>query len=193
MSEEEKKDLPAEIQARLEKLNIGDVDWARGLSPEEILYLLNRCPFLQIVSTGNAEPLPEPKFITAKSGWTIHHYGDAMSSSPGELLFKSSDFRKLFETEDETIANPGKGTLVKQAYDTAAEMVKLAQEFHWQGIKIVDGHPLMMWAAWMQATDDAFSLEGYDPEEKDIEKRERVKRSDVEDQLQIDINKLSRK
>ncbi len=45
-------------------------------------------PFLQILST---EPeFPEvivPKFYTAISGWDIHYYGAAMSSSPGKYLF----------------------------------------------------------------------------------------------------------
>ncbi len=175
-------ELSAELQEALKKLNLNDTDWARALSPEEILYLLSQCPFLQIVSTGEVQALEEPEFITAKSGWKIHYYGNAMSSSPGELLFKSSDFRQDDGGES---GKSGRGTIVKQAFDTAADMIAFAQKRGWRGVHIVDGHPLMVWAAWMQAQDDAYSITGYTPDEKEIKKRERLKRSEIEDLLRV--------
>jgi hypothetical protein len=183
-----------DIQQSLEKLNLQHTDWARELTAEDILYLLDHCPFLQIVSTGESTLLPEPEFITAKSGWVIHHYGDAMSSSPGELLFAGGDFRLLLDDGDSDggMINPGKGTLIKQAFDTAADMIRLAQTLKWRGVQIVDGHPLMQWAAWMQAEDDAYPITGFEPTEKDRQKRERVKRSDVEDQVLLKQSTLRR-
>ncbi|AAO91248.1 CBU_1754 family Dot/Icm T4SS effector [Coxiella burnetii] len=198
MVDDEKREVSEEIEEALKKLHLDDVDWARALSPHEILYLLDRCPFLQIVSTNEIEAFSETKFITAQSGWTIHHYGEAMSSSPGPLLFQGGDYRILGDDDEGddgeggTIVNPGKGTIVKQAFTTAAEMIALAQKSGWRGVRIIDGHPLMQWAAWMQATDDAFHLEGYEPDEKARKKRERVKRSEVEDQLKINVKPTRR-
>ena len=183
--------LPEDIEASLEKLNLQDIDALRSLSPEEIIYLFDHCPFLQLVSTGNAAPLDTPTLITAASGWTIHHYGDAMSSSPGSLLFAGGQFRILLDDDDDDggsgIINPDKGTIVKQTFDTAAEMIALAQQFGWAGVKLIDGHPLMLWAAWMKASDEAYPLEGYEPTKKDRKKRERIKRSDIEDLAQMKI------
>lgn len=45
----------------------------------------------------------------------------------------------------------------------------------------------MQWAAWMQASDDEFLLEGYEPNEKARQKYERVKRLKVQDNLQHNI------
>ncbi|WP_306686724.1 hypothetical protein [Candidatus Coxiella mudrowiae] len=47
--------------------------------------------------------------------------------------------------------------------------------------------PLMQWAAWMQASDDEFFLEGYEPNEKARQKRERAKRLKIQDNLQYNI------
>ncbi len=118
-----------------------------------------------------------------------------MSSSPGQLLFAGGDFRLLLEDEDGSdggIINPGKGTLVKQAFDTAAEMIRLAQQFQWRGVEIVDGHPLMQWAAWMQTEDDAYPMTGFNPTDKGSTKRERVKRSVIEDQVLSERRTLRR-
>ena len=80
-------DIPDDVKAIADKLNI-DINLFRDISPEEIQYLLDLCPFLQIVDTvlhyvGDDQP-PEVQFIKARTGWTILDYGDAMSSSPGK-------------------------------------------------------------------------------------------------------------
>lgn len=186
--------IEARDQETLEKLGLGEIDWNRPVTPEEIQYLLAHWPFLQMVSTGGTPSLDEPQFYTAKSNWVIHLYGDAMSSSPGELLIGGGDYRVLLgeaETAGELI-NPGKGTIWKQAFDTAQKMIELAQQkFQWPGVNIVDGHPVMKWAAWMKAMDDGFPFEGYQPSENDYAKRERIKRSEVEDQLVLKPDSFS--
>ena len=187
-NDENNPDASKEIEASLKKLNVEDVDILRSLTPEEILYLLDHCPFLQMIALGDQLPSEAPEFITARSGWVIHNYGDAMSSSPGKLLFAGGDFRTLLNDEDDGGAtNSGKGTLVKQAFDTAAEMIEIAKKLGWAGAQLIDGHPLMMWAAWMKASDEHFGIEGYQPTEKDQKKRERVKRSEIEDLMQTDF------
>ena len=75
--------------------------------------------------------------------------------------------------EGGTMVNPGKGTIVKQMFDTATEMVKIAIK-KWPGIEIIDGTNLMKWAAWLAAKEKNYTLEGFDPEEEDIKKYERV-------------------
>jgi len=185
-------DLSKEVEASLKKLHIKDVDILKPLRPEELLYLLDHCPFLQLIARGDSLPLENPEFITARSGWAIHNYGDAMSSSPGELLFAGGDFRISLnddagDNSESGPINTGKGTIVKQAFDTAAEMIEFAKKLGWAGAQLIDGHPLMAWAAWMKASDEHFSLEGYEPTEKDLKKRERVKRSEIQDLMQTDF------
>lgn len=170
-----------EVQKALKELGI-NINWKRGFDLSEFLYLLDRCPFLQIVDTNphDEAALTPLKLITAKSGWKIHQYGDAMSSSPGLLLFGGGDFRinpdKKKDEEGGGIINPGKGTIINQAVVTALEMVELAHQLGWAGIKIVDGHQLMVWAAWMQAMDLGMDLTGYSPSAQDFVKRNRIKR-----------------
>ncbi|WP_423063397.1 hypothetical protein [Candidiatus Paracoxiella cheracis] len=189
MTDDHKEPLSDDIQEALKKLNLEDVDFLRPLTPDDVLYVLSRCPFLQMVSLGDSEPLPDVELITAKSNWIIHHYGDAMSSSPGKYLFQGGDFRlKLKDNDDDDggdgdggIVNPGKGTIWKQAFDTAQEMMALAQKLGWTRVKIVDGHPIMQWAAWMYAQDEKMHLEGYEPDQEAHDKRRRFKRTDVEE------------
>lgn len=151
-----------------------------NVTPQDILYLVKRMQFLQIVeSTGAKKPTEEPEFLTAPSGWTIHHYGDAMCTSPGKLLFSNGYFPFHTKDDDEggesgTLLNPGKGTMIKQAFDSAFEMVRLAKEFGWGGILIVDGHPDMQRAAWIEAVRIGIRLEGYYPDIEAEKKRRRI-------------------
>lgn len=60
----------------------------RPVIPEDIWYLVERMPFLQLV---NIEPPETPKstfkLVQSHTGWNIHLYGDvAMSASPGQQL-----------------------------------------------------------------------------------------------------------
>jgi hypothetical protein len=193
MADDHKELISEEIKQTLNKLNLKDVDLLRPLTPEDILYLLNHYPFLQIVRIGGSVPLPDVELITAKTNWVIQHYGDAMSSSLGRFLFRGGNFRLLLKDEerdgrdDGDIINPGKGTICKQAFDTAQEMMALAKKLGWAGVKIVDGHPMMQWAAWMYAQDEDMNLEGYQPDKKARDKRDRIKRSGLEDMAQLEI------
>lgn len=174
MNEESEKkntaeNLETEARQALRELGIENIDWKRRITAAEVLYLLDQCPFLQITDTALAvateiQPL---KLIEAKSGWKIHDYGNALSSSPGELLFGKQ--------KDDDEGGGGAGTIVNQAVITAFEMVELAKQHGWTGIQLVDGHPLMAWAAWMQALDSGLEIEGYTPTANDHSKRRRIK------------------
>ncbi len=179
-------DFDQELENSLHKLGVNNVNLQRQISPEEIIYLLDRCPFLQIIAT-NAKVLASHsslQLVSAKSGWKIQNYFHAMNSSPGMLLFGGGDFRFRFPEEQDkdgstggTVINPGKGTIYNQAIMTANEMVALALQQGWHGIKVVDGHPLMILGAWMEASDLGMGFEGYTPSEQDLAKRRRIKRS----------------
>lgn len=126
----------------------------------DVEYLERRYAFLQMANLKErANKLTDPQVISASSGWKIHDYGDVLSTSPGEYLFNGV---------------LGKGTIVQQIVDTASEMVALAKQRRWPLISIVDGEPLMQWAAWMAAQDDGVDLEGYEPSQEGREKRSRV-------------------
>ena len=69
--------------------------------------------------------------IKAEStNWNIIDYGDAMGASPGYYVFSSGYFRMSKEDgeDDEeggSMVNPGKGTIINQAFLTAQEMVQI--------------------------------------------------------------------
>lgn len=185
MSEPEKILTDAETQA------LKDAEWLKTLQrlgmqeptieevrPSDISYLAERWQFLQVVeSTGNQVRLENPELITAKSGWTIVNYGDAMATSPGKWIFRGGYWQiSLNEDDDDDggIVNPGKGTIHKQAFDSAAEMIQLAQQFEWGGVQIVDGHPNMQEAAWVEACRIGVRMDGFVADVKAEIKRRRI-------------------
>lgn len=178
--------LSQEVTDNLKQLGLAVPVWDREITHAEIQYFIDRWPYLQILSTNKLEPLDEVQYVTAKSNWTIINYGDALTSSPGKFLFGGGDFRIMLNRDDDDggggdIVNPGKGTIWRQAFDTVGDMIQLAKQLGWEGVHIIDGHPLMKWAAWMKAVEDGMSLSGFSPTERDIARRERVRRSEVED------------
>lgn len=179
----ETQDIEQLVQQASDKLHI-DIDWARSIKPEELRYLLDRCPFLQIVNTEITLQEKETQFHDAKSGWIIHDYGDALSSSLGQYLISGGDFQIYFgpeKTSKETkIINPGKGTLHKQAWDTAVQMIEIAREQGWRGIRIIDGHPLMKRAAWITVSEMGLMIEDFEPSEHDELVRSLVERPAAE-------------
>lgn len=158
---------------REEGLPALDIDWNKPVRHQDLLYLLNKYPFLQIVNTEpDLSTSSKVNLVTTPNGWVIHDYGDAMSSSPGRSLFGPGSP----EVEEEGgEGGEGGGTIVKQLFDTAQAMVLLAIEKKWAGVQIVDGTALMKWAAWMAAEDNQFPVQGYQPSEQDRQKRNRVK------------------
>lgn len=159
------------------KLQI-DINVLRDISPEEIQYLLDCCPFLQIVDTVlhyTDEQPPEVQFIDAQSGWTIFDYGDAMSSSPGEGILGFAEYKRLKEGDDDDGGEGGgKGTIWNQAFKTAAEMVEIAKARGWKGIQIIDGHRVMKRGAWITALNIGLPVVGFEPTAEDSKVRARV-------------------
>jgi hypothetical protein len=172
---------------RVAGIDINEADIFRPVSHEDVAYLLHKYPFLQMInSDARFEGEIIPKFVEAESGWVIHDYGDAMSSSPGENLFGGWNdlafLKAIMEEEGKeggkggAIIEPGKGTIVKQMVDTAFAMIDLAIAKKWTGIEIIDGTELMKWAAWAAASEKQFLVEGFAEKEADKKKYERVVR-----------------
>jgi hypothetical protein len=171
--------LDEDIQQNLDSIGL-NVDWRRRVSAGDVLYLLDQCPFLQISDTSLqlSYDLPPLKVVTAKSGWRIHDYGNALSSSPGEWMFGNPRARRTRidgEQKGGEGGGSGVGTVVNQAVLTVFDMIELVKAHEWAGIRLVDGHPLMAWAAWMYALDSGLEVEGYSPTAKDLARRRRIK------------------
>ncbi len=175
-----------EINARAEKLGVKLEELlALPMTHEDVLYLLETCPYLQIINseTRNEIMSSTPRIFQAQSGWMIHDYGDAMTSSPGALLYADNRADPTFllglgtHGTEEDESGGGKGTIIKQSVDTAAEMVFAGIQRGWKGVTILEGHPRMKWAAWVMAGDHQFSVEGYEPDEAHLAQRDRMRRS----------------
>lgn len=167
-------------QKTLARLGLSEPNITKVRS-SDILYFAKRWQFLQVVEGGgHIKPLEKPALIEGKSGWTIINFGDAMTTSPGKFLFRGGYFCIYFDDDDDDegggegggIVNPKKGTIFKQAFDSAAEIIQLAKELGWNGVQIVDGHPDMQRAAWVEACRIGVRLDGYQPN-VDAEKQRR--------------------
>ena len=156
---------------------IGDIAVDRDLSEQDVAYLKSRFPYLQLVQSGDFDIdqiLPEIELIPASSGWNIQYHGVAMSSSVGDAAYTG-----FAEEGDDgegggSVTNPGKGTLVNQAFDTAQDMIAYAIEQGWPGASIADGHRSMQWAAWVGAKLVDFKLEGFEPTPVELENYQRL-------------------
>jgi hypothetical protein len=173
----DEEEYDAQLEYTLNELGIPAADWQRRISASDVIYLLDQCPFLEI-SDAEGQPADKPRLIKARSGWKIHDLGGRLSSSPGLLMYGhpkiSSSTDDTGGTEDGT-GVPKAGTLINQAVITAFEMVELAFQKGWSIVKLIDGHPLMAWAAWVQALDTGMGIEGYVPSAKDLAKLKRLK------------------
>lgn len=186
------REVDEELAGKIHDAAVGamraNATFSWDLRTPDIQYLIDRCPFLQIVDTKVVtDPPPEPEFTTLKSGWTLYDYGNALSCSPGLYLYAGGDFRMRVAGEEDdgdegAIINPGKGTLINQIYETAIEMVEIADDRAWEGLLIVDGQELMKWAAWVEAYDRGFHIYGYEPGDKAFAKRRRIRRTVKEEE-----------
>lgn len=164
-------------------IDIDDIDknGFRPITHQDVQILLQKYPFLQMVnSEALFENYEKPKFITAKNGWVIHDYDDALSSSPGEFLYGKGEKEEDEGGEGSGGAVESAGTIIKQMVDAAMAMVEIAVEKKWKGIFLVDGTELMKWAAWYAAQEKGISLTGYEPDEEAKRKRDRIRKHLIE-------------
>jgi len=167
------------------------VDWKRPISREDIQYLLDRYPYLQMINTEATFSYPITiRFVRSDSGWVMHDYGDAICASPGDAMYGKGPLKlpRVVEAGEEDEGGegggegefePGQGTIVKQAVDTARDMIDIAVEHGWAGVQIVYGHELMKWAAWSAAEEHGLALQGYTPDDEARAKHERLRKRRV--------------
>ena len=160
--------------------------FSRGFSYSDVLYLLDQCPYLQIIDgVGKAKPWDEMRIDQSASGWLIHNYGDALTSSPGRLIFGiGAGLGSLSEDEDEGgsggVSLSTVGTVVNQSYITVRDMIALAIAQGWGHVKLVDGHPRLFRYAWVEAMSQGIAIEGFKPTDQDRQFQERIQSSSVE-------------
>lgn len=161
-----------ELEERL-KIKIQDVN--RPVTPEEVQWMLDHSPYLQIVSANGGEPANMELVSGGLSNWSIINYGDAMSSSPGLFMFDrySADHLDDDDGGDGGCLNPGRGTIINQAYLATRDMIALAKKLGWTGIHVVGCHRMMGRFAWIEAEKDGMSFSGFEPDATDqrIKKR----------------------
>ena len=152
----------------------------RPIASVEVEYLKNQMPFLQLINIEfDEDNMHEPRLIKARSGWIIHDYQEALSSSPGEKLWSTT--RKALDAEEQDQGgDEGGGTIINQAYETAIQMIEIAQELGWLGISIVDGHRVMQMAAWIAATEANIAKHGFEPTAEEEKKIKRILRGEAE-------------
>jgi hypothetical protein len=160
---------------RAEGLPIPEFDLANKLTQQEINNLQRRFAYVQLLDPDRAEEFGEVRLIRAKSGWVILDYGSAMASSAGEKIFSQGEYTRN-EGGVLTQIPTGKGTIVMQIIDTAADMVRLAAEKGWPLIHIVDGHPFMSWAIWKACQDLGLPMTGFMPSIEEEARYRRIKR-----------------
>lgn len=178
----------AEWQKTLQRLGLAEANITE-VRASDIAYFADHWQFLQVIeSSGEKKPLEKPELIEAKSGWTIINYGDAMCTSPGKFIFGGGYFRVFSGDDDDDdddegggIVNPKKGTIFKQAFDSAAEVIQLAKELGWGGVQIIDGHPNMQRAAWVEACRIGVRLDGFMADVESEKKRRRIVSSSVDE------------
>lgn len=152
-----------------------DLEFNTKVTSEDVELLANRSVYIQVInSQAVLAGMTEPVLINAdeENDWTIHDYGEAMCVSRGKLLFEDMPAEESSSTEEQ---NKGKGTLTKQAFDTAKKMVDLAIENGWAGIEIISGVRSMQWAVWMAAQDRDLAVTGFEPNAEEQAKRARIK------------------
>lgn len=174
------------FELTLEELGIDPNAYKRPATPEEVLALIDQWPFLQITNTNfNPDLQHDVQVQHLQSGWRALDYGNGLATSPGRLAF--GDIQATADAN----AIKTSGTIVKQAFDSALELIQMARARKWEGIRIVDGHPRMLQALWIGCSEQHVSLEGYTPEEGDYFKYTLLKRTPEEVAQLISLNKPS--
>lgn len=176
----------------LDKLRLDLNNWDRKLTDTELEYLFDRFTHIQIATPNNPK-LPSynpPKIVSSRSGWAILNYGNAIASSPGEYLFNYAGMPQQARKRAQNPSQEGDdeggndiGTLSKQRFVTAEDIVAQALKNGWDSIHIVDGDPKFIWAIWVQAEQKKIAVTGYKFGKEEQERRERLYRTQLEDQM----------
>ncbi|MBA2653989.1 MAG: hypothetical protein H0U71_02850 [Gammaproteobacteria bacterium] len=161
---------------RAEGLPVPELDFQREITPQELENIHQKYAFVQILNPEAADDdFADIKIIRSSSGWSILNYKNAMSASPGEMLFYQGDYIQNDAAILERVCS-GRGTIILQIMNTGADMVRIAKEENWPAIHIVNGHPFMSWAVWKAAQDLHLPVTGYQPSKYEEAKYQRIQR-----------------
>ena len=153
------------------------------ITPDQVIYLLDHYPFVQILNSDpKFEDFEGVKLLKSDStGWPIHDLGDALSSSPGEMLYESGNYfgTPPFEEGGDGSEGGEGGTIYKVSYLVARELVDIAKE-RWDGIYIVAGSPYIKWCVWAAAEIAKVAIYGYEPEKIDKDRQVRLARYEAQ-------------
>lgn len=163
------------------------------VTEEDVLLYLHRHPYLQLLNLDPTfEEFDEVQFQKSSAGWTIQDFGDALSCSQGEKFFDDFGQITLFAESEEgdqgtddggdvgqSDLRPGDGTVIKQAFDTAVQMVEMVKE-RWKGVHIVAGSEAMKWAAWVAATELGLDVYGYEADKEAQARANRIRRYELQ-------------
>jgi len=154
----------------------------RPITEDDVYFLLGKYPYLELgdIKSGD-HPTPErpAEHRRAKNGWIIHDHGNILRAAQSELasykvygtVISIPPAAREDEDEDEGGEGVGEltghGTIVQQFVDTANEMIALAEK-RWAGGIVLGGYYAMQRAAWIEAQQRSFTLDGFDatPEDK---------------------------
>ncbi|MFT3741329.1 MAG: hypothetical protein QM752_01390 [Gammaproteobacteria bacterium] len=162
-------------EERLFGTELPQLEWNRPITPAEVKFLLSQYPYIQVInSEATWEETIIPRFKRVMSGWVIHDYGEAMSTSAGQYLFGPGNPEAMPLTEEEEESSGGQGTIIKQSFNSAIALVEMAMEKGWPGIEIVSGTDFMQWAVWAAAQLQHFPIIGYEPTLREKKKYELV-------------------
>jgi hypothetical protein len=161
---------------RAQGLPVPELDLKRAISTQEIDNILLRYAFAQIINPeAVGEEFNEIRFIRSRSGWLILHYGNAMTTSPGNNLFDHGTYITAEDGSLERVCS-GTGTINMKIINAAEDMIGIAKEEGWPVIHIVNGHPLMSWGIWKAAKELNLLVTGYVPSKDEEVKFERIQR-----------------
>lgn len=162
------------------KLDLDSV-MSRDATEADLIYLLDRCPFLILANHDLCEELNPHTIVKGAAGWPVHDCGDTLATSPGPFMFWGGDFRwrsplDLQNNDDDGedrrgrgSINPGLGTIFHQMLLSAMGLIAMSQDekHRWSKVVFIDGHPRMAGLAWLAAKHLGVTFKGYEPTERD--------------------------
>ena len=124
-------------------------------------------PFLQLVNV-NAIFTEETtiNFVTASTGWIIHDYGEAISTSaPHDAKPKKKDGSS---SGDAGSSGGGSGSSgIGSQIITVSEIADLIAEKGWAAVELIAGTKMMQRFIWIESKKYGFDISGYSPDAND--------------------------
>ncbi len=158
----------------------------RPISLDDVEHLMSLFPYLDLCNADVKEPPLDShpvKVHRAQSLWLIHDRGDRLTTGPGRLNFGAyrrmrfdEDGNPILDDDDDEGGSQWvrpDGTIIKQFFDTAIELIEIAAE-RWPAANILSGYLPMQRAAWMAATEFGFAI-NYNPTAEDLMVFESIK------------------